>query len=386
MTCAIIATSVSCGLGHGVTECVESLRHEKVRVEEIELDQLEDTVRAPYFRVANATNRPAHECMYDVIREVLHALIKSSGLGAQDLAKTGLFFGSSSFTVSDSEYQYFSALEQVDSELGALAMPIVGYNKLPELLAQEFGLSSCVHSYATACTSSANALIYADLFIERGDIDHAIVIGSEFYNATTLLGFYGLELLSPQGKMMPFDSRRDGLILGEGCGAIMVSKEVSAADTRFLGGACNTDTFSLTAANVDGSTIAVVMRQALAKANTAADKVRAVKVHGTASLMNDEAEAAGLVALFGDSPPPLFALKPYIGHTLGACGVVELALLHSSLSAGFVPSNPGIAVERSDTMKVSLSQQNSEDVAGVYVLNYFAFGGNNVSLILEHRI
>lgn len=383
MTCSILASSLRCALGSDIDECIRSLKAAQINSKVLNLDDMEEPVVAPYFPMVNPGGLAAHDLMYSATETVMADLIKKSGFSREELARTGVFWGSSSFTVSDSEKRYFSETRSEDSY--ALPMPIVGYNKLPEKLAREHGLSSCVHSYATACTSSANALIYADMFMARGDIDHAIIVGSEFYNAATVLGFFGLELLSGKRKILPFDADRDGLILGEGCAAVLVSKTKSST-ARFLGGACNTDSFSLTAANTDGSTIAHVVEKALATADKKPEEISAIKVHGTASLLNDEAEAAGLLSVFGQqSLPPVFALKPYIGHTLGACGAVELALVDGALRAGFIPSNPNVATDAS-VLGLGLNQSVIDQQHGRFLLNYFAFGGNNTSLVLEYDL
>ena len=106
------------------------------------------------------------------------------------------------------------------------------------------------------------------------------------------------------------------------------------------------DTFSMSAANADGSTVAAVITQALTEADAKPEDVTAIKVHGTASLLNDESEAAGLLQIFS-TLPPVFALKPFIGHPLGACGLTELILSWRSLTQadGHLPATPGIGAD-----------------------------------------
>lgn len=380
MSCFIVDAALSCALGEDLGECIRALKQEAAKVERRRITHVEEPIDIPYFGIRNTDAQPSHELMYRTTAKVVRELIDSVGLETSELRKTGLFWGSSSFTVSDSEFQYFSAIGIGDAD--ALAMPIVGYNKLPEQLARQFGLSSCVHSYATACTSSANALLYADMFMERGDVDHAIVVGSEFFNSATVLGFHGLELFSASGKMLPFDERRDGLVLGEGCAAVFASKK-RVAKHRFLGGASNTDSFSLTAANTDGSSIKELINKALLNAGKSVSDIDAIKVHGTASLLNDEAESAGLFSTFSiENMPVCYALKPYVGHTLGACGMVELALVVGAAEEGFVPSNIGVASTGIETGLV-LNQVPKPSQQATVLLNYFAFGGNNTSLVVS---
>jgi 3-oxoacyl-[acyl-carrier-protein] synthase-1 len=97
--------------------------------------------------------------------------------------------------------------------------------------------------------------------------------------------------------------------------------------------------------------------------------------------MNDSGEAAGLRQVF-DPLPPLLALKPYLGHTLGACGTIELALLGGCLARGFLPATLGFS--RADpALGVSPLTQEAPAPAGPYLLNYFGFGGSNTALLLE---
>jgi 3-oxoacyl-[acyl-carrier-protein] synthase-1 len=125
------------------------------------------------------------------------------------------------------------------------------------------------------------------------------------------------------------------------------------------------------------------MQQALANAGLAPGDIAAVKVHGTASLSNDESESAGLQQLFAPLPP-LAALKPFIGHTLGACGLNELVLFCAALEAGFLVATPGISAVPGE-LGVQLNQQREANHGRFFMLNYFGFGGNNSSLIIERH-
>jgi len=255
------------------------------------------------------------------------------------------------------------------SSLGNLAYRIQG----------KLGLRGMDTTINTACTASANALVMADALIRSGEVEHALVLGVEVFNSITALGFHGLELLSDNG-MRPFDKARGGLVLGEGCSAMILGR--GDKGFRLIGGANMCDTSGISAANPDGSTVADVIRQALASANIDAAEIMAVKTHGTASLLNDEAEAAGLHTIF-EIMPPLCALKPYIGHTFGACGLNELILLCAALEAGYLPATPGISAEASD-LKITLPQTPLAMEPGKFLLNHFGFGGNNTSIVIAN--
>jgi len=124
------------------------------------------------------------------------------------------------------------------------------------------------------------------------------------------------------------------------------------------------------------------MRQALASAGLQPSAINALKVHGTASLLNDEAEAAGMQQVFTQLPS-LCALKPLIGHTLGACGLNELILFCEAARMGFLIGTPGVCANKSD-LGIALNQYPTPLPAGNFMLNYFGFGGNNTSLIVTN--
>jgi 3-oxoacyl-[acyl-carrier-protein] synthase-1 len=121
---------------------------------------------------------------------------------------------------------------------------------------------------------------------------------------------------------------------------------------------------------------------ALKAAGVAPEEIAGIKTHGTASLLNDEAESTGMRQVFAELPP-LCALKPFIGHTFGACGLNELVLFTGLAERGYFPATPGICVEPSD-LDIALPQTPPPAAPGVFMLNYFGFGGNNTSLVVAN--
>ncbi|WNO09233.1 beta-ketoacyl synthase N-terminal-like domain-containing protein [Teredinibacter sp. KSP-S5-2] len=375
--------ALKCSLGDTIQACTDNYLSYQNTPSDVVVADLNMPVTMPYFTFASSTDELPHERMYHVMDEQVRDAIELLNLSKTERQRTGLFLGSSSFSANHSEYSYAQELHQQATD--PLILPNIGYGKITEDLRNKYDLSFHSYTYATACTSSANAMLYAKRFIDHGILDHAIVLGYEFYNNTTALGFYGLELISPSKSLRSFDARRDGLILGEGCATLCLSKQKKHSAIKIKGGAINTDSHSLTAANPDGSSIANVFEKALHSISAQQEEVVAVKTHGTASIMNDEAEAAGLLKYFTRTLPKLFAIKPYIGHTLGACGVLESILTTESLSRGIIPATPGLACATHADKKlgVTLAQENSNATPGLYLLNYFAFGGNNTVLVLE---
>lgn len=335
----------------------------------------------PYKLLTNTPLETLESRLYQVLDAVIDTALDAAQLTTQQRAATGLFLGTSSFDISASEAEYRRAL--LDSDTPAMALATrSSQGMLANRLRQRFGLRGPDFSFNTACTASANALIYADAMIRGGHLNHALVVGVELFNSLTALGFHGLQLLTST-TMKPFDRERNGLVLGEGCAALVLGRHAVRRHSFQLVGSANLcDIYSMSAANPDGSTVAKVIEQALQNAQLTAQDITAIKTHGTASLLNDEAEAAGMRRVF-TTMPPLTALKPFIGHTLGACGLNELLLFCAAAEREFLIATPGIGTG-DDKLGVSLNQVRSALPRGRFMLNYFGFGGNNTSLIVSN--
>jgi 3-oxoacyl-(acyl-carrier-protein) synthase len=188
-------------------------------------------------------------------------------------------------------------------------------------------------------------------------------------------------LLDPEG-CRPFDKDRAGLQIGEGIAALMLEADTGDTARAILRGGANLcDTHHLTSASPDGRVMHDVMLQSLANAGVTPADVVAVKAHGTGSIDSDRAEAHALRAVFGASMPPVFALKRYVGHTLGACGAVETAALIGCLLDGSVPATAGFQTADPE-LNVAPTLAALPARRGAYLLNFFGFGGNYTSLVM----
>jgi len=301
--------------------------------------------------------------------QLLLPMFAKLSLSAEDLKATSLFLGSTSLDVS-----------AVD--IGASdELWLSTTNKINRALVQRYGLNDLEFTFSTACTASANACLYATRLIAQGKIDNALVIGCEFYNPLTVEGFKSLDLISQSG-LAAFAKGRSGLVLGEGLAALYLSASASEqCRFKLLGGASACDTYSLTMTQEDGSHIAQVITDALSYAGINACDIDVVKVHGTATLGNDEAECNALAKVFNEHKPPLVAFKPFTGHTLGACGVIEIALYHQCQQQ----QNYAVASYAHDSKELMWPFYLKPDFAQVntVLLNYFGFGGNNAALVMQ---
>jgi 3-oxoacyl-[acyl-carrier-protein] synthase-1 len=140
----------------------------------------------------------------------------------------------------------------------------------------------------------------------------------------------------------------------------------------------------VTTHNVEGDIIAEVIRQAMQNAGVAPGEIAAIKAHATGSEMNDRMEANGMKRVFADQMPPVTGIKPFVGHTVGAAGVVELILFTEAVKKGFIPATLGFTVMDEELMITPVTE-NWPIAAGVFMFNYFGFAGNCTSLIVGNR-
>jgi 3-oxoacyl-[acyl-carrier-protein] synthase I len=219
--------------------------------------------------------------------------------------------------------------------------------------------------------------------IALGFMEKALVVGYDLFSDVGFYGFEALRLItSPPYR--PFDRRRQGIIMGEGCGAVVLDRNPrKATDFHCLGGANACDPHSVTTHDPEGDVIAAVMRTALCQAGISPRTVTAVKAHATGSYHNDLTECSGLRKVFEDRLPPVTGLKPFIGHTVGACGVIELILFSEAIKKGFIPAMLGFE-EFDPELAVTPLTEPLFIETGNFLLNYFGFGGNSVSLVVSN--
>jgi 3-oxoacyl-(acyl-carrier-protein) synthase len=365
-------------LGRGLRANVRALRQNLRAPDQVTFEFAGNQATLAYHLLADEPLVEQEQRFYRVVEQVIQEALDEAGLSTSERSALTLFVGSSSVDISLLEMAYRRDLQQNGSVRPMSSN--TSFGNMAAGLARRFGFKGADFTINTACTASANALLHAATLIRGGVIRHALVLGVEICNAVTALGFSSLQLLS-NDTMRPFDRRRNGLVLGEACAAVVLSADPGERSSlRLLSGSTMCDTFSPSAAAPDGSTIARVIEQALHAANLKSSDIAALKLHGTASRANDEAEAAGTHRIF-EKTPPLCALKPRIGHTLGACGLAELILLSGAAKEGFLPGVPDIGADTSD-MGLKLVQAPEPLSRGNLMLNYFGFGGSNTSLIV----
>lgn len=379
MTAAyFLGSALHTALGADLVSCVAALKRRPPQPAKISSSLDANTSTLPYFLLHGLPAAAIQTRSEERLFQVAESAIQEAQLDGDERRRMALFLGSSSFDIATEESRYERELAESPE---AFPMVECGMANLGEKIRRTLGLCGEDYTFNTACTSSANALWYAAKLVEQGLVEHALVVGVELINTTTTYGFQALQLLSPS-EMRPFDEKRNGLVLGESISAMVIGRKQSRQGFYLRGGANSCDTFSMSTTREDGSAVKEVIGAALGDAGLEEGDIAAIKCHGTATLSGDAAEANGMLATF-ERLPPCVTLKPFIGHTLGACGLSELILFCQAIENGFLPGTPGLAADGS-AVGIRLNQASTPMAEGHFMLNYFGFGGNNTSLIVSN--
>src|SRR3984885_11758062 len=270
------------------------------------------------------------------------------------------------------------------------------FGSVAENLAVRFGTKGSPVATSTACASGATAIQLGVEAIRRGEAEAALVVGTDAsVNPESLIRFSLLSALStrndpPQAAARPFSKDRDGFVMAEGGGALVLETlaHARARGAKILGvlEGCGemADGFHRTRSSPDGKPIIACMRNALEDAGLAPDAIGYINAHGTGTPENDKMEWLSLAAVFGERAGslPTSSNKSMIGHTLSAAGVVEAIFTLLAMRHGRLP--PTINYETPDpTLPVDCVPNVARDAQVQHAIsNSFGFGGQNVCLVM----
>ena len=241
---------------------------------------------------------------------------------------------------------------------------------------------------ATVCSSSSASIGVAYEMIQVGLADVMVTGGSDSLCEVSFSGFSSLKLIDPE-SCRPFDKRRQGLVIGEGAGILVLEdlehaiKRKAPIHAEFLGYGICADAYHLTAPEPNGEGVERVIRIALSHAGVSPEEVDTINAHGTATPFNDIAETRGIKRIFGERAKevPISGIKSMVGHCLGSAGGIEAVATVMTLETGIIP--PTIHYEVPDPLcdlNYTPNHSVKKDVR-IALSNSFAFGGNNVCLV-----
>jgi 3-oxoacyl-[acyl-carrier-protein] synthase II len=270
------------------------------------------------------------------------------------------------------------------------------FGSVADHLAEKFGTKGSPISLSTACASGASAIQLGVEAIRRGDADAALCIGTDgSINPESLIRFSLLSALStnndaPKSASKPFAKNRDGFIMAEGAGALVLESYASAKarGAKILGvlEGCGemADSFHRTRSSPDGKPIVGCINNALKDAGLVADDIDYVNAHGTSTPENDKMEYLGISTVFGERMKslPISSNKSMIGHTLSAAGAIEAVISVLTLQNQRLP--PTINYDMPDpAIPLDVVPNKARDARVTHAIsNSFGFGGQNVSLIM----
>ncbi len=330
--------------------------------------------------------------------QVAKDVLASSELSQEFITsgRLGVAFGSThgSPTVQREIYKtFFHDLDTKFSSIGAVDYLRSMVHTTAVNITRMFGITGRVIASSTACTTSSQAIGFGYEMVKYGMQDAMICGGADEYDTTTVAVFDNLMACSvnynekPNCTPRPFDANRDGLVVGEGGGAVLLEEYESAKKRgakilgEVIGFGCNNNGGDLILPNLDG--ITATLRLALDDAGITPSDVDFVSAHATATKMGDVIEAQAIAAVYGKGPL-VTGLKSYMGHTMGTCGVIETILTLYMMEQGFIA--PTLNLENVDERCSMLrhTREITDTETKIAAIQNFAFGGVNTCLLLKN--
>lgn len=328
--------------------------------------------------------------------------IKDSGINLEqvNLARFGVIWGSG---IGGVETFYKESAEYARGDgtprFNPFFIPKMIGNIAGGQISIRYGLRGPNYTAVSACASSTNSIIDAFNYIRLGKADIFVTGGSEAaINETGVGGFNAMHAMStrnddPQGASRPFDAGRDGFVLGEGAGAIILEEYEHAVArgakiyAEMAGGGMSADAYHLTAPHPEGLGAIAVMTETLSDANMKPEDVDYINVHGTSTPLGDATELKAIQKVFGEHAYSMniSSTKSMTGHLLGAAGVIEAIASILAVKNNTIPptiNNTTVDPEIDPKLNLTLNKAQEREVK-VALSNTFGFGGHNASVIFK---
>ncbi len=316
----------------------------------------------------------------------------------EDPYRCGTIIGSGIGGIEDVAEGAIRNHEAGPRRVSPMVMPKGLANMAPGVVAIHLGLKGPNKSIVTACASGAQSLAAAWEAIRYGQADVMMAGGAEAAVIPySLAAFSALRALStrndePERASRPFDLDRDGFVMGEGAGMLVLESETharkrGAAILGELAGSGETcDAYHVVAPRPDGSGPTQAMKRALQQAEISASLVDYCNAHGTSTKLNDAAEALAFQQVFGESLPPVSSTKSMIGHLLGAAGAVEAIVCLLSIRDNVLHPNINYETPDPECPVNVVSNTAREQKVDVVLSNSLGFGGHNATLVFRRYV
>jgi 3-oxoacyl-[acyl-carrier-protein] synthase II len=304
-------------------------------------------------------------------------------------ARVGTIFATGIGGLQTLEAQVVTRVERGPRRVSPFLVPMMMANAGGAAISMRYDLQGPNETICTACAAGTHAIGNAARLIRWGIVDAVVTGGSEAAVTTTsIAGFANMTALSTTGISRPFDSDRDGFIMGEGAAVLILEAWDRAVERgatiigEILGAASNADAHHITAPSPGGRGAIACMRLALDDAGLEPSEITQINAHGTSTPLNDAAEAAAITAVFGADAVPVVSIKGVTGHPLGAAGALEAASVLLSMEHGVIPPTANTKV-LGDEMDIDLVIGEPRPWSpGPTISNNFGFGGHNGSVVI----
>lgn len=343
----------------------------------------------PYFENAKETRRSDRFSQFAIA--AADEAMKDAGSIGVDPARFGVLIGTGIGGLATLEEQIIVRHEKGDRRVSPFLVPMMMGNAAAASVSMRFGLQGPCETTVTACAAGTHSIGNAARLIQLGICDAVLAGGSESaMTPTALAGFGNMTALSTSGWSRPFDSRRDGFVIAEAAG-VLVLEEWDHAVARgahiyaeLLGSASTADAHHITAPSPGGAGAVRCIELALADAGVRSEDVGHVNAHGTSTPLNDAAEAEAVSKVFGSGGPLVTSTKGVTGHALGAAGAIEGVALALTIDRALIPPTRGTSAESLDS---AVSLDLVLDAArpwtpSVAISNSFGFGGHNGTIVM----
>ena len=351
----------------------------------------------PGFSAAKNVGRRSaliHDRFVQLAIAAAREAVADSGLDPRtwDGARVGVVIGCGLGGVATWERQHRALLEQGPDSVSALLIPMLVPNMVAGHLAMEFQATGPNFVTATACASGATAIGTALDLLRDGRCDVVIAGGAEAgVSPLIVTGFAQMGALSrrlgePAAASRPFDVDRDGFVIGEGSGILVLERESDAVArgarvrAKAAGYSASADAHHMTAPDPEGTAVTRALSEALAGPGVAPDEVDHVNAHGTSTPLNDAAEARVLAKLLG-THAAVTSTKGVVGHTLGAAGAIEAAFTVLAIDTATVPPTANLNRQDPEIDLDIVAGQPRKGRIDVALSNSFGFGGQNAVLV-----
>jgi 3-oxoacyl-[acyl-carrier-protein] synthase II len=306
-----------------------------------------------------------------------------------DPLRRGVIFGSGVGGLNTLEEQIWTFHEKGPRRVSPFLVPMMMSNAGAASISMRHGWRGPCETTVTACAAGTHSIANAARLIAYGRCD-AVITGSSEAAMTPvgIQGFSNMTALSNSGVSRPFDVRRDGFVIAEGAGALIL-EDWDTAQARgatilaeVLGGASTADAHHITAPAPGGSGAIACMELAMAEAGITAADVAQINAHGTSTPLNDAAEAEAVAKVFGPNGPPVTSIKGVTGHALGAAGSLEAVAVVQSMLTGIIPPTAGYGEPDPDLAKIDIVTEARTWTPGPTLSNSFGFGGHNGTIVI----